>query len=51
MTESEAPRLSRLDQLPGSVSVLVVLKVAADFSIDLGHHDRMRTFDYGYVHV
>jgi hypothetical protein len=37
------------ETLAGWVSVLLALKAAADFGIDLRNHDRARTWSAGYV--
>jgi hypothetical protein len=39
----------RMDVIAGWVSVLMALKGAADFGIDLRNHDPKRTWDHGYV--
>ncbi len=36
------------EELPGWISVLLALKAAADFSIDIRNHDARRTWDQGY---
>lgn len=36
------------EELPGWVSVLLALKTAVDFSIDIRNHDRHRTWEQGY---
>ena len=36
------------EELPGWISVLLALKAATDFSIDLRNHDVNRTWDQGY---
>ena len=37
------------DTRPGWVSVLMALKAAADFGVDLRNHDPARTWDQGFV--
>ena len=37
------------DTRPGWVSVLLALKAAADFGVDLRNHDRERSWDQGFV--
>jgi hypothetical protein len=37
------------DTRPGWVSVLLALKAAADFGVDLRNHDPARTWDQGFV--
>lgn len=51
MTESEVPEPNILENLPGWITVLLALKAAADFSIDLRNRDPERTWDQGYVDV
>ena len=36
-------------ELPGWVPVLMALKGAVDFDVDLRNHDRNRTWEEGYV--
>ena len=36
------------EELPGWISVLLALKAATDFSIDIRNHDVNRTWDQGY---
>jgi uncharacterized protein YndB with AHSA1/START domain len=51
MTETGVPEANRLHHLPGWIPVLLALKAAADFSVDLRNHDPERTWDHGYVDV
>jgi hypothetical protein len=51
MTEGQVPEENRLIHLPGWIPVLLALKVAVDFSVDLRNHDSGRTWDHGYVDV
>ena len=39
----------RSEVVAGWVSVLMALKAAADFSVDLRNHDPKKTWDQGYV--
>jgi hypothetical protein len=41
----------RDDNLAGWVTVLLTLKAAADFGVDLRSHDPARTWGQGYVDV
>lgn len=43
------PESERLETLAGWVSVLMALKAAVDFGVDLRNHDRRRTWDEGFV--
>jgi uncharacterized protein YndB with AHSA1/START domain len=49
LTDSGAPEADRLATTAGWVSVLLALKAAADFGVDLRNHDPTRTWDQGYV--
>lgn len=51
LTESGVPEANLADNSPGWVSVLLALKAAADFSIELRNRDPQRTWDDGYVDV
>lgn len=51
LTESQVPEENRLIHLSGWIPVLLALKAAADFSIDLRNNDPERTWDDGYVDV
>lgn len=51
MTESGVPEGNRLIHLPGWVPVLLSLKAAVDFSIDLRNNDPGRTWEHGFVDV
>jgi uncharacterized protein YndB with AHSA1/START domain len=48
-TEEDVPDEVREEQLAGWAAVLLALKVAADFRVDLRNHDASRTWDQGYV--
>jgi hypothetical protein len=39
----------RVETIAGWVSVLLALKAAADFSVDLRNHEPLRTWDDGFV--
>jgi uncharacterized protein YndB with AHSA1/START domain len=43
------PEADRVEVIAGWVSVLMALKAAADFGVDLRNHDRRRTWEQGYV--
>jgi len=49
LTDSEAPAADRAEVAAGWVSVLLALKAAADFAVDLRNHDPARTWDQGYA--
>lgn len=51
MTESEVPPANRSIHTSGWIPVLLGLKAALDFSIDLRNHDEHRTWEAGYVDV
>lgn len=51
MTESQVPEANRWIHLPGWIPVLLSLKAAVDFSVDLRNHDPNRSWDHGYVDV
>jgi uncharacterized protein YndB with AHSA1/START domain len=51
LTETGLPPREALENLPGWVSVLLGLKAAADFGIDLRNHDPGRQWEQGYVDV
>jgi uncharacterized protein YndB with AHSA1/START domain len=51
MTESGVPETNRLIHLPGWIPVLLSLKAAVDFSIDIRNKDPHRSWDEGYVDV
>lgn len=50
-TESQVPEENRLIHLSGWVPVLLALKAAVDFSVDLRNNDPERTWEDGYVDV
>ncbi|MFQ6013598.1 MAG: SRPBCC domain-containing protein [Thermoplasmata archaeon] len=51
MTESGVPPAHHAIHVPGWIPVLLALKAAADFSVDLRNHDEHRTWEAGYVDV
>jgi len=51
LVERGAPEAERLDNLAGWVSVLLALKAAADFGVDLRNHDPARRWEHGFVDV
>lgn len=51
MTESEVPPAHYPIHVPGWIPVLLALKAAVDFSVDLRNHDEHRTWEAGYVDV
>ena len=51
LTESGVHPENRMIHYAGWIPVLLALKAAVDFSIDLRNHDPDRTWDRGYVDV
>ena len=49
LTDAGVPEADRAEVIAGWVSVLMALKAAADFGIDLRNHDPARTWDQGYL--
>ena len=49
LTDEGVPPEYQPEVLPGWVSVLMALKAAADFHVDLRNHDPSRTWDQGYA--
>ena len=49
LTDTGVPAPDRTEVMAGWVSVLMALKAAVDFSVDLRNHDSQRTWDQGYV--
>ncbi|MGH9769506.1 MAG: hypothetical protein ACREAB_18940 [Blastocatellia bacterium] len=49
MTDEGAKASDRIEVIAGWVSVLMALKAAVDFGIDLRNHDPQRTWDEGFV--
>ncbi|HYO16295.1 MAG TPA: SRPBCC domain-containing protein [Thermoanaerobaculia bacterium] len=51
LTETDVPEEEWQDNRAGWVSVLLALKAAVDFGVDLRNHDPQRTWERGYVDV
>jgi uncharacterized protein YndB with AHSA1/START domain len=51
LREEDVPESERLDNLAGWVTVLLALKAAADFHVDLRNDDPARPWEDGYVDV
>lgn len=49
LTDSGVSRQFRTEVIAGWVSVLMALKGAVDFGVDLRNHDENRNWDQGYV--
>ncbi|HSG15122.1 MAG TPA: SRPBCC domain-containing protein [Anaerolineae bacterium] len=49
LTDTEVPSEYRAEVIAGWVSVLMALKAAIDFGVDLRNHDDGRSWDSGYV--
>ena len=49
LTNSEVPEAEYEDMLPGWLNVLLPLKAAADFAVDLRNHDPARSWRERYV--
>jgi uncharacterized protein YndB with AHSA1/START domain len=49
LTDQGVYEEERYEVIAGWVSVLLALKAAVDFGVDLRNHDRNRTWDDGYV--
>jgi len=49
LTDSGVPGEDRPEVIAGWVSVLLALKAAVDFGVDLRNHDPARTWDQGYA--
>ena len=49
LTDEGVPEELRTEVIAGWVSVLLALKAAVDFNIDLRNHDRHRTWNDGYA--
>ena len=49
LTDEDVPDELRTEVIAGWVSVLLALKAAVDFNVDLRNHDRQRTWDHGYA--
>ncbi|RIK44468.1 MAG: hypothetical protein DCC58_08165 [Chloroflexi bacterium] len=48
LSDAGVPEADRLETTAGWVSVLLSLKAACDFAVDLRSHDPARTWDDGY---
>ncbi|GAG35938.1 unnamed protein product, partial [marine sediment metagenome] len=48
LTDEGVPSAHREEVIAGWVSVLMALKGAADFGVDLRNHDPHRSWDQGY---
>jgi uncharacterized protein YndB with AHSA1/START domain len=51
LVERGAPEAERIDDLAGWVSVLLALKAAADFGVDLRNDDPGKRWEHGFVDV
>ena len=49
LTDRGVPDADRVEVIAGWVSVLLALKAAVDYGVDLRTHDPARTWDNGYV--
>jgi uncharacterized protein YndB with AHSA1/START domain len=49
LTDAGVPPADRVEVVAGWVSVLMALKAAVDFDVDLRNHDVERDWDHGYV--
>jgi len=49
LTDAGIPNADRSEVIAGWVSVLLTLKAAVDFNVDLRNHDAACTWDEGYV--
>jgi uncharacterized protein YndB with AHSA1/START domain len=49
LTASGVPEEMHMEMTAGWVSVLMALKAAADYGVDLRNHDMERTWDQGYA--
>ena len=49
LTDTNVPTTYRTEVIAGWVSVLLALKAAVDFGVDLRNHDPQRNWDQGYV--
>lgn len=49
LTDAEVPAEDRTEVIAGWVSVLMALKAAVDFGVDLRNHDPQRSWDQGYA--
>jgi hypothetical protein len=49
LTDAGVPEADRSEVIAGWVSVLLALKAAVDFGVDLRNHDPARTWDEGFA--
>lgn len=49
LTDTGVPPADRAEVTAGWISVLLALKAAADFDVDLRNHDPARTWEQGYA--
>lgn len=49
LTDAGVPTEDRTEVIAGWVSVLMTLKAAVDFGVDLRNHDQQRSWDQGYA--
>jgi uncharacterized protein YndB with AHSA1/START domain len=49
LIDAGVPAADRVEVVAGWVSVLLALKAAVDFGVDLRNHDPKRTWEQGYV--
>ena len=49
LTDEGVPEADHAEVLAGWVSVLMALKAAVDFGVDLRNHDPARSWDQGYA--
>jgi uncharacterized protein YndB with AHSA1/START domain len=49
LTDTGVPAADRTEVIAGWVSVLLALKAAVDFGVDLRNHDPLRQWDNGYA--
>lgn len=49
LSDANVPAQDRVEVIAGWVSVLMQMKAAIDFEIDLRNHDKTRTWDEGFV--
>lgn len=49
LTDAGVPEADRAEVAAGWVSVLLALKAAVDFDVDLRNHDSARTWEQGYA--
>lgn len=49
LTDAQVPPEDQKEVIAGWVSVLMALKAAVDFGVDLRNHDANRNWDHGFV--